>query len=130
MPRVVTKDDLKEMARKGKLPEYEDGGKARPWMPAKASHEQAQEDRSAKAIQVLADAVMKAVEESGKALSVNAAVMKEVINTVLGRLQAMKEQPIVIPKTELPKDWTDAEVEVTERDSNYNIRKIHFRKVS
>jgi hypothetical protein len=112
----ITKDDLKDMAKKGKLPKG-----MNPWKDESPEGEAHQEGP----IDILAGAATKAVEESGKMLQANSSVMQMVIAT----LKSMKEAPITVNVPGV-KEWKEAEIEVTERDFNGNIRKLKMRKVS
>lgn len=110
MPRIVEDDDLKAMARKGKLPK------------GVSLHRQDAEsgtDKQAKFLDTLVSAVLKSTEGTEKVIRLNTAT----VEMVLDKLKTMKEQPVTvnIPPTSTPKDWTLLKLHF-ERDYNYNIK--------
>lgn len=119
MPKVITDDDLRKMAQRGKLPKG-----ISLWKERKAT-ERDDTNKPDDTMKALADAAMKAVEETGKALNVNAAM----VQVVISKLAEIKDRPMIVNVPERKYfDWMEADIEVTERDANHNIKKIRFMK--
>jgi hypothetical protein len=113
----VTKDELKAMAREGKLPKG-----SRPWRgPGKT-------EEAADPIQTLADAAAKTTEESGKVMQITSKMVEATLSLLVG----LKEAPITVnvPESKGPKDWQEIEVSVTDRDFQGRIHKVRMRRVA
>ena len=111
MPRELTSDDVKGLAKEGKLPK---GLKWRPMVKEEGGQEGPEKG--------LLEAVTKTLQETGR--MVEAATSKI--------MEVRQEAPVItvnVPEGKAPKDWTGMDIEVVERDFHGNIKKLTMRKV-